>query len=346
MNTLFQHLCFCCPSQPKSTPREIHPQVQTHHEGPLPHTKLAIDSQPKPQRQIPVEPKTQQPIEIHVSVEELKSLSKAAARLFELDTNRLQPGQDFHLNLQHETTTTNKVDQAKEPLFQDLDLDQLKTKPTYSKFIALLSNFVAQDGIAEVITEARLAQEKDFIDEIYKTAPIQYLHKYLFAMGKSDTDPTKFKSQLHSIWFDLYKKVVQNDSCAFENAFSGELRSGEVVGFHNWIVLAVEEKAGRANYRGFILPKGKNSKTDKPSGKEHVLGLQIEWRRDVKPMSTFLVGVSPEYELALYTLVFLVGRKSGAPLPITIGNAECEVVVTQLSSRSGQKIASAFVKFR
>ncbi|ORY36487.1 hypothetical protein BCR33DRAFT_722006 [Rhizoclosmatium globosum] len=274
MNTLFQHLCFCCPSQPKSTPREIHPQVQTHHEGPLPHTKLAIDSQPKPQRQIPVEPKPLQPVEIHVSVEELKSLSKAAARLFELDTNRLQPGQDFHLNLQHETLPPIKQAKPKS-LYQ----------PTYSKFIALLSNFVAQDGIAEVITEARLAQEKDFIDEIYKT------------------DPTKFKSQLHSIWFDLYKKVVQNDSCAFENAFSGEYEAARLLD-------------------------------------------SITGSRDVKPMSTFLVGVSPEYELALYTLVFLVGRKSGAPLPITIGNAECEVVVTQLSSRSGQKIASAFVKFR
>ncbi|ORY36488.1 hypothetical protein BCR33DRAFT_722007 [Rhizoclosmatium globosum] len=263
----------------------------------------------------------QPPIELQPQPQ--KPFLSRGRKLFALDANRLNPGKDFRLNLQQKTYVSNENDRASDPLFSGLDIAHLKSKPTYARFLALLDNFTAEDGVAETITDARLREEKAFIDEIYKTGPIQYLHKYLIAKKLVSSDPSQFKDQLHSIWFELYKRVVKNDSSAFEHAFVGE-------------------KAGRADYRGFILPKSKQGRGAKPTGNEHVLGFQLEWNGHLKPISTFLIGVSPEYELALYTLVFLAGE-DGVPVSIDIDTIECEVVVHQFTNRSGQRIGSAYV---
>ena len=39
--------------------------------------------------------------------------------------------------------------------------------------------------------------------------------------------------------------------------FVGEVDEGKVVGFHNWIQFHFEERAGRANYLGHLLPRGR-----------------------------------------------------------------------------------------
>ncbi|KAJ3080783.1 hypothetical protein HDU99_007433 [Rhizoclosmatium hyalinum] len=357
MDAFLQLLCACLgqgqqnsSQQPQQQQYQQQQQQQQYAQPPGPPPQSVqqppIELQPQPQKPFLVATGSNQQqsasTSIQVSNDELRSLSLAAAKLFALDANRLNPGKDFRLNLQQKTYVSNENDRASDPLFSGLDIAQLKSKPTYARFLALLDNFTAEGGVAETITDARLREEKAFIDEIYKTGPIQYLHKYLIAKKLVSSDPSQFKDQLHSIWFELYKRVVKNDSSAFEHAFVGEVRDEEVIGFHNWIVFAIEEKAGRADYRGFILPKSKQGRGAKPTGNEHVLGFQLEWNGQVKPISTFLIGVSPEYELALYTLVFLAGE-DGVPVSIDIDTIECEVVVHQFTNRSGQRIGSAYV---
>ena len=48
---------------------------------------------------------------------------------------------------------------------------------------------------------------------------------------------------LDTLWFALYRRATNNDSCGFEHVFVGEERDKKIMGMHNWLQLYVEEKA-------------------------------------------------------------------------------------------------------
>jgi len=97
---------------------------------------------------------------------------------------------------------------------------------------------------------------------------------------------------------------------------------GTVVGFHNWIQFYLEEQKGNLDYRGFIVrPESAtrdgsgseesntaSSSLDRNTQNTRVLTLQFQWNGNQKPLSTMFVGTSPEFEMALYTMAFLVGE--------------------------------------
>ena len=138
------------------------------------------------------------------------------------------------------------------------------------------------------------------------------------------------------------------NSSGFEHVFVGEVDrggpgaheaegggergvGGSVLGLHNWIQIYLEERRGNIDYRGFVRPKRrsrpaaadgesttaaatyderKGSRTP-PDGMDRILTIQFTWNGAVKYVGTTLIGVSPEFELALFTTVFLVGRRGG-----------------------------------
>ncbi|KAE8661854.1 26S proteasome regulatory subunit family protein [Hibiscus syriacus] len=106
---------------------------------------------------------------------------------------------------------------------------------------------------------------------------------------------------LTKLWFDLYGRGgTSGSSSAFEHVFVGEIKQcggEEVTGFHNW--------------------------------------LQFQWNGVLKAVSTTLIGVSPEFEIALYTLCFFGGEKDNHVQlgPYSV-NIKCY--------RFGDKISSVF----
>jgi len=72
-----------------------------------------------------------------------------------------------------------------------------------------------------------------------------------------------------------------------------------------------------------------------PDAETQLLTVQFEWNGVLKSLSTMFMGVSPEFELALYTLCFFAGREDNhihvGPYPV---NIKCY--------RLGNKIGSAF----
>ncbi len=80
---------------------------------------------------------------------ELADLSDATHKLWDLDHHRLVPGKDYQLALQHGKGSWDAGDVAADPLFSFVDQRCLE-KPTFQAFMALLDNYSAATGIAEV----------------------------------------------------------------------------------------------------------------------------------------------------------------------------------------------------
>ncbi|KAG8065538.1 hypothetical protein GUJ93_ZPchr0004g39245 [Zizania palustris] len=178
-------------------------------------------------------------------------------------------------------------------------------------------------GCKEVVTQQDKHEEVAFIEEIARTAPIKYLHQYLVLKGVAPQDHKDFKTMLASLWFDLYGRGGNScSSSAFEHVFVGEIKGrgqgdDEVSGFHNWIQFYLEEANGNVDYQGYVFPRRRG---ELPDSETQLLTVQFEWHGVLKSVSSTLIGVSPEFELALYTLCFFMGGEDNrvdiGPFPI------------------------------
>ncbi|KAJ8768352.1 hypothetical protein K2173_021505 [Erythroxylum novogranatense] len=240
------------------------------------------------------------------SKEELQDLSKACNRLWELDVNRLLPGKDYEIDVGEGKKVYCKEDVAKGNLFSWVSEDVFR-KPTFSRFCSLLDNYNPNEGYKEVVTSKERDEQVAFVEEISRSSPVKYLHNYLISKGIVSEDKQDFKRILTSLWFDLYSRGgTSRSSSAFEHVFVGEIKQGgeEVSGFHNWLQFYLEEAKGTVNYQGYIFPRRRG---EIPDTETQLLTIQLEWNGVLKSVSSTLIGVSPEFELALYTLCFFVG---------------------------------------
>ncbi|KAJ4846820.1 hypothetical protein Tsubulata_004612 [Turnera subulata] len=269
------------------------------------------------------------------SREELSDLSNACNKLWELDINRLVPGKDYEIDIGEGKKVRDREDMAQGTLFSWVN-DDIFRRPTFSRFCSLLDNYNPDQGSKEVVTSEERQEQAAFIEEISRTAPIKYLHKYLASKGILSEDYHDFKRTLTSLWFDLYGRGgTSGSSSAFEHVFVGEIsQRGEdkVSGFHNWLQFYLEEAKGRVDYQGYIFPRRRG---EIPDSETQLLTIQFEWNGVLKSVSSTLVGVSPEFEVALYTLCFYVGREDNqvelGPYPV---NIKCY--------RLGDRIGSVF----
>jgi poly(U)-specific endoribonuclease len=186
--------------------------------------------------------------------------------------------------------------------------EQCLRRPTYAAFVALLDNYWSETGRAEVVTDAERSEVWNFLNAVMDTQPMQYCHQYCVRHGSNvPSDPDDFKKLLQKIWFELYRRENSTDSSGFEHVFVGEVKNGEVSGFHNWIQLYMEEKKGDLDYRGYIKPRSSGS--SEADSNDHLLSFQFAWKGVEKFVSSSFVGVSPEFEFALYTMCFLAGEE-------------------------------------
>ncbi|KAH8938973.1 hypothetical protein BDL97_15G012400 [Sphagnum fallax] len=247
--------------------------------------------------------------DVEPTQEELCDFSSACRRLWDLDLNRLTPGQDYELDCGEE----QKVYYHREDmsggssLFRFLHQEVFK-RPTYARFYALLDNYHADEDIEEQLTAADEHEQVAFIEEISRTAPIKYVRKYLAEKNILTESEEEFKRQLQNLWFRFYNREGTRDSSsAFEHVFVGEIKQqAEVSGFHNWIQFYAEEAKGTVKYLGYTLPRRHG---ESPNSHTQLLTVEFEWKGVRKDKSSTLIGVSPEFELALYTLCFFAGQE-------------------------------------
>lgn len=248
------------------------------------------------------------PYELKVEMPVDVSISEAAQHLWDLDVNRLTPNQDYKVNVQGGKKPYWKEDNADDPLFEFVDRSAFR-RPTYKAFIELLDNYSAEVGVEESVSYEERKENFRFLNTIMQTAPMQFCHSYCVANGEDvPEDPKEFIDLLNRIWFRLYSRGNGGrDSSGFEHVFVGEIKNEKVSGFHNWIYFYSEERKGNVDYRGYIKPK---SYSDAPTNDDdQVLTLQFEWNGVLKNVGTSFIGVSPEFEFALYTMCFLAGEE-------------------------------------
>jgi poly(U)-specific endoribonuclease len=235
-----------------------------------------------------------------------------------------------------------KSDGATDPLFQHVDKESLE-RPTYQAFIELLDNYSAVVGKEEKVTYEERKENFTFLQAIMETGPMQYCHRYCVEHGKDvPKDKKGFVMLLHKIWFELYRRAGNGrDSSGFEHVFVGEIKDGKVTGFHNWIYFYLEEKRGTVDYRGYIKPRSRQSAHT--NGDDQVLTLQFKWRGVLKNVGTSFIGVSPEFEMALYTMCFLAGNKGDNIIDLDTGNDQFKLNCKVYNMARG-KIGTSFVE--
>ena len=275
---------------------------------------------------------------------DLSDLSAACTRLWALDSHRLTPGVHYELDLQQGKGSYQTDDRADRPLFMRVDPTVLK-RPTVKAFIDLLDNYERAIGHTERVTQVEVKENRDFINLVMESSCMEYTVKFLATARGKDGRPLfkgttqQFKKMLYEQWFNLYRRGTNNDSCGFEHVFVGEVDKGQVKGMHNWINIYLEEKAGRLDYKGYIKPRrrGRNP-IQFPAGEEQVQTIQFEWEGDLKPVGTSMIGVSPEFEMALYTLLLFAGAEENN---VTVGPYKLLFKVFTMDRRN-PKIGTAF----
>jgi len=162
--------------------------------------------------------------------------------------------------------------------------------------------------------------KEDFVQLLYK------IWFRLYSRSKGCGDETKHdfpknagsNNRSEGVGIPRPKTKTVYGSSGFEHVFVGEIRKGTVIGLHNWIQLYRQEQAGTLDYRGTMKVSGNNSIAGSGSGsganQPRVLTYNVLWKGVEKPVGTSLIGVSPEFELALYTMVFLVGKQDNVLL--------------------------------
>uniref|UniRef100_A0A183FKR9 Endoribonuclease n=1 Tax=Heligmosomoides polygyrus TaxID=6339 RepID=A0A183FKR9_HELPZ len=251
----------------------------------------------------------------NVRNDELLEMSR---KLRNVDENKARPGQIL-LNFQGHTSTRDSSDSAARTLFTKVD-QSLLTKPSYSQFLALTNNFNRETGLAEprVTVDEEKRETSTFLTTVLNSKPWKVLYEFLQQKKHPFArDATYFRYWIAQLWFVHYSRARgRADTSGFEHIFIGEEKNDEISGLHNWLRLYMLErnKTEDFDYKGFVVKRG-----------NVMAAVKFTWKGDLKRSGSILIGTSPEYDMALYTLCFLSRRGrdqcqveiDGCPLSIT-----------------------------
>jgi poly(U)-specific endoribonuclease len=159
----------------------------------------------------------------------------AVQTLWNLDSNRLTPHEDYKMDVQNSKHPCDKDDAANDPLFTHVNTQIFATRPTYHAFKQLLDNYTVDTRTREEVTEREREEVHAFLSAIMDTAPMKYCHQYCLVKDASyeersvPRDEDDFVKILETMWFELYSR----SGCGFEHVFVGEVRERECV----WVCL-------------------------------------------------------------------------------------------------------------
>jgi len=218
------------------------------------------------------------------------------------------------------------------PLIKSVGED-IWRRPVYKRLRYLYNNYEESVKTSEDRTSFERREEQNFLTEIMKTNTMKTTLMFLKAKGLFNKSEPEFKKLLTQLWFDIYSRGQRiQSSSGFEHVFMGEKKDGKVQGFHNWAFFYDQEQKHQVNYLGH---------TDVLRLGDHLKYLQFTftWGREQKIFASFLLGSSPEFEMALYTTCLLA---QGETCRFKLFGQNLTLITHTFFN--GKNVASAFFK--
>ncbi|KAK9529128.1 hypothetical protein VZT92_013242 [Zoarces viviparus] len=244
---------------------------------------------------------------------EIKALSET---LFALDSNKASASELIiePQALVPNSQTSSKNDLSFKPFFRYLNEGALFSRPTYAALLAVLDNYERMTGQTEDVSAQELAEQEAFLKETISNTELgRELFAFLYTKGVYASEE-EFIQDLKMMWFGLYSRNNNKmDSSGFEHIFAGEIKGGKVSGFHNWIQFYLLEKRGKMNYYSHSLNGPWTSYPD-------VFGMQFMWEGYFKQVGSAVIGCSPEFDFALYSLCYIT--RPGEQCRLSLGGIE------------------------
>ncbi|KAM9860190.1 uridylate-specific endoribonuclease A [Aulostomus maculatus] len=248
-----------------------------------------------------------------VSDAEIKAISET---LYALDSNRASASELIidPQALVPDSQTSSQMDLSSEPLFRYLDEEALFSRPTYAALLAVLDNYHRMTGQAEDFSSQQLAEQETFVKETMLNTELgRELFAFFYTKGVYATEG-EFIHDLKMMWFGLYSRNNNKmDSSGFEHIFAGEVKGGKVSGFHNWIQFYLLEKRGLLNYYSHSFNGPWTTYPD-------VMGMQFMWDGYFKQVGSAVIGCSPEFDFAVYSLCYIT--RPGKQCHLSLGGKE------------------------
>lgn len=250
--------------------------------------------------------------------------------LLKMDTNTVRAVYQLQGKLRPRPVVD--LDLASQNLFDPLPREVLN-RPTYSKFIKLLDNYEPKVEMSEKVTNDEKTEMNDFLSAIINTPVMKKVQEFLISKGKLQRN-ADFKQLLDTIWFTTYPRIRNvPGSSGFEHVFVGEIKNNAVAGLHNWIQFYILEQSKLVDYQGFFVHLTLRNPVT-------LLKYKFSWGRVAKPTSTMFIGTSPEFEMGLYTVCFLM--RPDERCPIRLGTKTLSIQTFSLKNHGKTFLGSAF----
>ncbi|KAL0105927.1 hypothetical protein PUN28_015978 [Cardiocondyla obscurior] len=265
-----------------------------------------------------------------ISNDEVKKLSES---LFEVDKNNAY--KFITVNLQGETKEDGTGDDAPSPLL-DVKPEAYEI-PTIKSVLALHDNYEMNVKTKETVTSDERKEEAELLDKFSETDVFKTAMKFLADKGFIPNDEYEFKDTLKRIWFSQFQRVEgEPSSSGFEAVFVAEKLDSFMIGPQNWIYFAKQEAQKNLDYRGYI-------KDIKLADKGEAIKIRSAFNiPDTKhSITTLLVGLSPELEMALYTMCFYL--RPNDVCPISLGGKDINLVSTRFNYFGKDILIAGFV---
>lgn len=222
--------------------------------------------------------------------------------LWNSDEGKTSLGSELQVDIGGQTTDRETEDKAPRNLFTVVDETSIFSHPTVAALLKLHDNYKPRASAHEdqEHNHHELAEIRHFLNLVMNSQTMLRAKTFLQQLHLLSNN-SLWSDTLHHIWFDLYSRHRGvRGSSGFEHVFLGEIDDGKVKGSHNWIWFYEMEKKGKIDYQGYLSA---------PTSNPFLMSLRFNWPFEnhiyKKAKTSFIMGSSPEFDMALFTVCFI-----------------------------------------